>query len=162
MAVAMISGMKHKRLNSLAWAALVLAGAAVHAMPPGALTVEHAWARPTVVGQQAGGAYVILHNAGATADRLLGGSTPAAERVEVHEMRMDGSVMRMRELAALELPAGKSTKLEPGGLHLMLMGLKAPLKVGDQVPLKLRFEKAGEVEVMLQVQVKPAAPMHKH
>ena len=160
----MISGMKHKLLNSLAFAALVLAGAAVHAAPPGALKAEQAWARPTGAGQQAGGAYVILHNGGATADRLLGGSTPAAERVEVHEMRMDGSVMRMRELAALELPAGKSTRLEPGGLHLMLMGLKAPLKVGDQVPLKLRFEKAGEIGVVLLVQTRPAAAAdaHKH
>ena len=160
----MISGMKTKLLNSLAFAALVLAGAAVHAAPPAVLKAEQAWARPTVAGQQAGGAYVILHNGGATADRLLGGSTPAAERVEVHEMRMDGSVMRMRELAALELPAGKSTKLEPGGRHLMLMGLKAPLKVGDKVPLKLRFEKAGEIEVVLLVQTRPAAAAdaHKH
>ena len=156
--------MKNKLSKSLAWAALVLAGATVHAASPAVLKAEQAWARPTVAGQQAGGAYVTLHNGGATVDRLLGGSTPAAERVEVHEMRMDGSVMRMRELPALELPAGKSTKLEPGGLHLMLMGLKAPLKVGDKVPLKLRFEKAGEVDLVLLVQTRPtaAADAHKH
>ena len=67
--------------------------------------------------------------------------------------------MRMRELPALELPSGKAVKLAPGGMHLMLIDLKAPLKVGDKVPLKLRFEKAGEIEVLLNVEVKPAATL---
>jgi copper(I)-binding protein len=130
----------------------------------GPLTIDHPWARPTAPGQSVGGAYLGLRNGGTTPDRLLGGSTATAARVEVHEMRMEGDVMRMREIQAIELPAGKGVKLEPGGLHLMLMGLKAPLKVGDKLPLKLRFEKAGEVEVMLVVESKPAsaADGHKH
>ncbi len=161
----MIPGMKHLLLQSLVVAAaLVAPGVNAQTPAPATLKVEQPWTRPTVVGQQAGGAYLTLHNAAATSDRLLGGSTPAAERVEVHEMRMDGNVMRMREVAAIELPPGKPTKLEPGGLHLMLMGLKAPLKAGDKVPLKLRFEKAGEVEVVFVVQARPAAmtDAHKH
>ena len=139
-------------------------GANAQTTLPTTLKIEQPWARPTVAGQHAGGAYLVLHNDAATPDRLLDGSTPAAQRVEVHEMHMDGNVMRMREVGALEMPAGKSTRLEPGGLHLMLVGLKAPLKAGDKVPLKLRFEKAGEIAVVLQVQTRPAATAdaHKH
>ena len=161
----MIPSMKRCQLFSLALAAaLVTVGAAAQVTQPGTLKIDQPWARPTAPGQSAGGAYLTLRNTGTVPDRLLGGSTPAAARVEVHEMRMDGDVMRMRELQALDAPAGKLTKLEPGGLHLMLTGLKAPLKVGDKIPLKLRFEKAGEIDVLLQVQSKPAAPtdMHKH
>ena len=78
-------------------------------------------------------------------------------------MRMDGNVMRMREMAAgLELPAGKTVSLSPGGLHLMLVDLKAPLKLGDKVPLKLRFEKAGEIEVTLYVESRPAVAASAH
>jgi len=124
----------------------------------GALKIDHPWARPTVPGQSTGGGYLSVHNTGNTPDRLLGGSTPAAARVEVHEMRMEGDVMRMREIKALDLPAGQTVTLEPGHLHLMLMGLKAPLKVGDKLPLRLRFEKAGEIDVMLQVQTNPPLP----
>jgi copper(I)-binding protein len=157
--------MRSRPLLALAVAAIVsTTAAAAHEFQLGALKIDHPWARPTLPGQSAGGAYLSVQNGGPTADRLLGGSTPAAARVEVHEMRMDGDVMRMREMAALELPAGKMVTLAPGGLHLMLMGLKAPLKLGDKLPLKLRFDKAGEIEVMLHVENKPAAPAdaHKH
>jgi hypothetical protein len=129
----------------------------------GPLTIEHPWARPTLPGQVAGGAYLGIRNAGSAGDRLLGASMAAA-RVEVHEMRMEGDVMRMREIGSLELPAGKTVTLAPGGLHLMLMDLKSPLKVGEKIPVKLRFERAGEVEVLLQVETKPASATdaHKH
>jgi len=150
--------------------ALALAGAmtaSLAAAPDfqlGALKIAHPWARPTVAGQSAGGGYFSVHNTAGTPDRLLGGSSPAAAAVEVHEMRMEGDVMRMREIKALDLPAGKVVTLAPGGLHLMLTGLKAPLKVGDRVPVKLRFEKAGEIDVVFHVENKPApvADSHKH
>ena len=157
--------MKNRLLFTAAIAtALVAASAAAHDYSLGALKIEHPWARPTVAGQSTGGAYLGVTNTGNTPDRLLGGTSPAAVRVEVHEMRMDGDVMRMREMPALDLPAGASLELAPGGRHLMLFGLKAPLKVGDKLPLKLRFEKAGEVDVMLHVESKPgaAAEAHKH
>jgi periplasmic copper chaperone A len=129
----------------------------------GPLTIEHPWARPTLPGQVVAGAYLGIRNGGNAGDRLLGASMAAA-RVEVHEMRMEGDVMRMREIGSLELPAGKTVTLAPGGYHLMLMDLKSPLKVGETIPIKLRFERAGEVDVVLQVETKPAsaADAHKH
>jgi len=157
--------MTNRRFLFLALAALLTASAAkAHEFQLGALKIGHPWARPTLPGQGAGGAYLRVTNNGGVPDRLLGGSAPAAAQVEIHEMRMEGDVMRMREMAALELPAGKVVTLAPGGLHLMLTGLKAPLKLGDKLPLKLRFEKAGEIEVMLHVEQQPAAPAdaHKH
>ena len=146
-------------------ALLAAASAGAHDYTLGALKIEHPWARPTVAGQSTGGAYLGVINSGNAPDRLLGGSSPAAARVEVHEMRMDGNVMRMREMSALDVPAGVTVKLAPGGMHLMLFGLQKPLKAGDKLPLKLRFERAGEIEVMLNVETQPAAvpvEAHKH
>ena len=129
---------------------------AAHEFKLGALEIQHPWARLTVAGQSAGGGYLAIRNTGSVPDRLLGASAPGRATVELHEMRMDGDVMRMREIKALELPAGKLVTLAPGGLHLMLTGLTAPLKIGDKLPVKLRFEKAGEVEVLFHVESKPA------
>ena len=161
----MIPAMKKRLLLTLATACCLAAlPAAAHDYQHGALKIEHPWARPTVPGQRTGAGYLSIHNTGSAADRLLGGSTPAAATVEVHEMRMDGDVMRMRELGALDLPAGKPVALAPGGLHLMLSGLKAPLKIGDKLTVRLRFEKAGEIELVFHVenQPAPAADAHKH
>jgi hypothetical protein len=123
--------------------------------------VEGAWARPTVPGQQGGGGFLTITSA--APDRLLGGSTPAAQRFELHTMAMKGDVMEMREVDAIELPAGKPVKLEPGGLHVMFIGLKQPLAIGTKVPVTLRLEKAGEVRVEFEVMARPAASGHnKH
>jgi periplasmic copper chaperone A len=111
--------------------------------------VEGAWARPTVPGQQAGGGYLTLSSP--VADKLLGGSTPAAQRFELHTMAMKGDVMEMREVDGVELPAGRKVEFKPGGLHVMFMGLRAPLKVGTKVPVTLKFQKAGEVKVEFEV-----------
>ncbi len=118
------------------------------AEPP--IQLSQAWARPTVEGQTAGGAFVRIANGGA-GDRLLSASSPAAIAVELHTMSMDGEVMKMRQVEAIEVPAGKTVELKPGGLHLMFMGLKAPLKAGSTVPLTLKFEKAGELSVTVPV-----------
>ena len=112
--------------------------------------VHDAWARPTVEGQMAGGGYLKIVG-GSVPDRLLGISAGVAARVEMHQMSMDGNVMRMRQIDAIVVPAGATVALEPGGLHLMFMGLKAPLKVGSRFPLTLRFEKGGEVGVEMSV-----------
>lgn len=129
--------------------------------------VQDAWARPTVQGQKAGGGFLRIDSP--AADRLLGGSTPVAGRVELHSMKMEGDVMRMREVEAIELPAGQPVAMQPGGLHLMLMELKSPLKNGDRFPLTLKFEKAGELQVEVQVRTQapggaatPAGGVHKH
>ena len=122
--------------------------------------VDGAWARPTVPGQQAGGGYVTLISP--VADRLVGGSTPVAQRLELHTMSMQGDVMQMRQIDAVELPAGRKVELKPGGLHVMFMGISQPLKLGTKVPVTLRFEKAGEVKVEFEVTQQPAGAVHKH
>ncbi len=117
--------------------------------------IEKAWARPTVPGQQGGGAFLSITSA--STDRLLSGSTPLAERFELHSMAMKGDVMEMRQVDAIELPAGKPVELKPGGLHVMFIGLKQPLALGSKVPVTLRFEKAGEVKVEFDVMSRPPA-----
>lgn len=126
-------------------------GALAHGYTAGDLRIGHPWARPTASGQSVGGGYLKLTSQGG-ADRLLSATTPVAASVELHRMSMDGDVMRMRRVDAIEVPAGQTVELKPGGLHLMLMGLKQPLQLGEKVPLTLRFEKAGAVEVELKVE----------
>jgi len=150
-----------KTTMAAALLALAALGAHAHDYSAGTLKIAHPWARPTVPGQPAGGAFLKLQNTGPSADKLVGGSTPAAANVEIHRMAMEGDVMKMREIGALEIPAGQTVELKPGDLHLMLTGLKAPLQPGTMVPLTLKFEKAGEVKVELKVE-QPAAVEHKH
>lgn len=121
---------------------------------------EGAWARPTVPGQQAGGGYIALTST--AADRLVGGSTPMAQRLELHVMAMQGDVMQMRQVDAIVLPAGKKVELKPGGLHLMFIGLKQPLPLGSKMPVTLKFEKAGEIKVDFEVMARAAVNAHKH
>lgn len=99
------------------------------------VTVSGAWIRPAVAGQSGTGGYMTLTSRQSVS--LTGFSTPVASMAELHEMKMDGDVMRMEAIEALPLPAGKTVSLQPGGHHLMLMGLKQALKVGDEVPLTL-------------------------
>ncbi len=153
--------------KAIAGVALVLAtlSAAAHSFKLGDIDIGHPYARPTREGQLVSGGYFKLTNKGA-ADRLLSASSPAAGTAEIHSMTMDGNVMKMRQVDAIELAAGQTGELKPGGYHLMLMGLKAPLKAGDQFPLTLKFEKAGEVVVTVKVEepkLQPdAAPEHTH
>ncbi|HET6224409.1 MAG TPA: copper chaperone PCu(A)C, partial [Dongiaceae bacterium] len=91
-------------------------------------------------------------NTGTTPDRLVAVKSPAADKAEIHEMKMDGNVMRMRELdKGLEIPPGATVELKPGGLHIMFMGLKAPFAKDQRVPITLVFEKAGSIDVDLTV-----------
>jgi hypothetical protein len=140
---------------SIALLALCLsAGSAVaQQLKAGDLLLSQAWSRATPGGAKVAGGYITIENKGATADKLLGGSSPAAGKVEVHEMAMDNGVMKMRPVSdGLPIPPGQSIKLAPGGYHIMLMELKAPLKKGGKVPVTLNFEKAGAVNVTLDVQ----------
>ena len=117
--------------------------------------IEDAWARATAPGAKVGAGYMKI--AGGP-DRLVGASTPAAGRVELHVTVKEGDVMRMRQVKAYEVPID----LKPGGAHLMLVDLKAPLKEGAKVPLTLRFENAGETKVELQVRALRASGHHSH
>ncbi len=120
--------------------------------------VSHAWARATVPGQGGTGAFMTLQ--AATALKLVGVSSPVAGVAQVHEMKMEGSTMHMREMAALELPAHQSVALTPGGYHLMLMDLKQPLAAGSQVTLTLYFTdaKGAPLQRTLQLPVRTTAP----
>lgn len=109
------------------------------------LTVTDAFSRATP-GRGPGAGYVTIQG-GDVADRLLSVSSPRAGRVVLHSMMMQGDVMRMRAIEALDVPAGATVRLAPGGLHLMLEQLATPLKAGETVPLVLRFERAGERRV---------------
>lgn len=123
--------------------------------------VEDPWARATPPGAKIGAAYMKITSGGA-ADRLVGASSPAAAKVELHVTEKKGDVMRMREVKAYDIPAKGSFELAPGGAHLMLVDLKAPLKEGAKVPMTLRFEKAGEVKVELQVRALGASGHGSH
>jgi len=116
---------------------LRIAGAYARAMPPGARTA---------------GAYLAIENRGRDPDKLVGARSARAGAVELHAMRDEGGVMRMRELRDIEVPAGRTVRLEPGGLHLMLVDPKAPLRAGERVPLTLEFARAGAIDVELDVQ----------
>jgi copper(I)-binding protein len=124
----------------------------------GQVRVEDPWARATAPGAKVGAGYMKISSA--AADRLVGASSPAAARVEMHVTVKDGEVMRMREVKAYDIPARGSFELSPGGAHLMLVDLKAPFKEGAKIPLTLRFEKAGEVKVDLQVRALGASGHH--
>jgi copper(I)-binding protein len=106
------------------------------------------WAR---AGVGSAAAYVSVHNGGRAADRLVGASSPLAERVSIHDSQNVGGVMRMRAAGPVSVAAGGSLAMKPGGLHVMLMGLKAPLRPGTKLPIVLRFEKAGLVRASLPV-----------
>ena len=117
-------------------------------------TVKEPWARATVAQQKASGAFMQLQSA--KGGKLLSASSPVAGVVEIHEMAMEGNVMKMRAVPSLDLPAGKTVDLKPGGYHVMLMDLKKPLAAGDTVPLTLVVESAGQREtVEVKVTVRP-------
>jgi iron complex transport system substrate-binding protein len=151
-----------RRLRDLAWATLVLLGLttfAAHgtiAAAP-AIEVSGAWTRPTAASVSVGVGYLTIRNLAATPDQFLGAASPVAAQTELHASSFEGGMARMRPVTTLPVPAGGTVRFEPNGLHLMLMGLRAPLKLGQRVPLTLRFEHAGVVAVMLQVG--EAAPM---
>lgn len=152
------------RSLAIAWLlAPMLAGA--HGARVGDLVIDHPYAIPTPDGARTGAAYFrTLKNTGRAPDRLLGARTPAAAAVEIHRSTMDGTVMRMRAIDALELPAGAELKPRHGGdTHLILVDLKAPLRNGERFPLVLRFERAGEREVTVWVQQpREDTGEHKH
>ena len=141
-------------------ASLVASNGISFAQSKGDLEIEKPWARATAPGASVGGGYLVIRNNGAAGDRLVGVTSPASARVEMHEMAMEKDVMRMREVKGVDVPAKKSVEFRPGGFHLMLIELKAPLRQGDKVPVKLRFEKAGEVKAELAVEAMGASGSH--
>ncbi|MGE5171185.1 MAG: copper chaperone PCu(A)C [Rudaea sp.] len=137
------------------WAFAAPAAAADYTLKD--LRILHPYARPTPPGARSGGIYLVVENVGKEADRLVGAASPAAKIAEIHSMRMEGNVMRMRPIAALDIPPGGKATLAPGGYHVMLSDLHAPLVAGTTVPLTLEFEKAGTIEVRADVEAAGAA-----
>jgi periplasmic copper chaperone A len=135
-------------LAMVSFAGAVLA----HSHEKGDIQVRHPWSRATPPGAKVGAGYMEIRNNGAQPDRLLSASTAAARRVEIHVTERDGEVIRMREVKALAIPARERFTLRPGAAHLMLVDLVQPLKKGDRFALTLRFERAGELKIELEVQ----------
>jgi copper(I)-binding protein len=147
------------RLPTLAFAALCLAAgsSAAHDYQLQSLHIDHPFARATPPGARSGGAFFTLENAGTRSVRLLGAVSPAAGSVELHQMAMEGGVMKMRMVNALVVDPGSKLELKPGGYHVMLSDLKQPLKAGDRFPMTLTFEGAGTIEVSVEVEDMGAA-----
>jgi copper(I)-binding protein len=113
----------------------------------GSLKISAPWIRATPKGAPVGGGYMTITNSGNVSERLIGGTSDASNRFEIHEMRMEGGVMKMRPVAGLEIKPGQTVELKPGGYHLMFVGPKEPFERGQHVKATLHFEKAGNVAV---------------
>jgi copper(I)-binding protein len=135
---------------------LACAAALAHDFHVGKIVIDHPWSRPTAPGMPMGVAYFTLTNHGSADDALIAASTPVAARVEFHQTTLADGVARMRPLAQVPLPAGKTVKVEPGGIHLMLVELRQALAPGSEVPLTLEFRDAGKVEVRLKIESRTA------
>ena len=157
-----LSAARHS-LITLTGLFVALAGLAAqaHEYKLGDIAIAHPYTLSTVGDLGTGAVYMTFKNNGAV-DRLLSASTAAASLVEVHNMNMEGGVMRMRRLDGVDLPSSGTAVLAPGGLHMMLFGLKAALRAGESFPLELRFEKAGKILVQVNVEANSDATNAKH
>lgn len=142
--------------------------ASAHDIKVGAIRIDHPYATPSLSGATGAVYFKSIRNDGNTVDQLIGARTTASESVEIHEMTMEGEVMKMRALSQVNLPVGKAVSFKHGqanGYHLMLIGLKKSLKDGDRFPVWLQFKQAGEAEVMVWVQTPRSSTSsieHKH
>lgn len=155
---------------SVAAAAFAVTGAAAHEYKVGALDIGHPWSRPTPKEANVAGGYLTITNKGKTADRLIGGSSPAAGQIEVHEIVDVDGVPRTRPVAGgIEIKPGKTIELKPGALRIVLLGLKEPLQIDQKIKGTLVFEKAGPVDIIYNVEENAGAAVsgvngvsHKH
>ena len=147
----------YRKVSFLA-AVVLVAGAA--AAQTGSVEVKDAWARATPGKAETGAAYLTIETA--TGDRLTGISTPVAGKAELHEMKTESGVMKMRALGEVDLPAGQAVVLKPGATHIMLLGLKHPLRPGESFPLTLDFAKSGKREVSVTVEKMGAMGQNEH
>lgn len=137
-----------------------------HEFTQGGLVIDHPWARPSLGASPNGVAYMTITNNGEMADKLLSVDGDIAKKVDLHRTLMDGDVMRMRPVTdGVEILPGQTLEVVPGGLHVMLMGLTAPLKDGDRFSLSMAFERAGNINVEVYVESRPgkaAPPTREH
>jgi copper(I)-binding protein len=148
-----------RQLFALLAASSLVAAAHAHQYSVGNLVIGHPWSRPTASGMPTGVAYLSITNNGTRQDTLVSASTPAAARVEFHRSSLESGMARMRPTGELIVAPNTTLTAEPGGLHLMLVDLKAPLVAGSSIPLLLQFKSAGLITVQLKVEPQsPAAP----
>jgi copper(I)-binding protein len=151
--------MSYRRLFLAAAVSLLALPAMAQDYKVSSIEITTPWTRATPPSARTGGGFMTITNKGTTADRLVSVRSNASDKVEIHEMQMDGNIMRMRELAkGLEIPPGATVTLKPGSYHIMFMELKAPIAKDAKVPLTLVFEKAGSVDVELTAQAMGAMP----
>src|SRR5713226_8489594 len=145
--------MKHRGHLTSILLLLLLSGGQAYAQKSGqnAIVVERPWARATPAGARTGAAYVTLINNGSSSDSLLSAATPVADQVQFHSASEENGVSRMREMRTVEVAPGAVVTFNPGGWHIMVVGLKQPLKEGQTFPLTLNFEKAGKEDVVVSV-----------
>jgi copper(I)-binding protein len=125
--------------------------------------IEKPWIRATAPGAKSAAGYMVIRNNGAQADRLVGGASALAAKVETHVHVKDGEILRMREVKGFDVAAKGVFELKPGGAHLMLVDIKRPLKEGEKVPVTLRFDRAGELTVQFHVgRLTTPSSHHKH
>jgi len=143
--------------------AFAAGAASAHDYKVGALEIANPWSRAVPKGATVAVGYMTIKNTGTTPDRLVGGSTPVAGKLEIHEMTMDNGVMKMRPLAAgLEIKPGETVELKPESIHLMLTNLKQPVEMGKPFEASLMFEKAGAVNVEFAVEAVGGMPPTGH
>jgi hypothetical protein len=141
-------------IKPLVFAFLVLQSATAwsHSHEKGEIQVRHPWSRATPPGAKVAVGYMEIRNRGSQPDRLLSVSAAVAQRVEMHVTQREGEVMKMRQVQSFQIPARERLALRPGGSHLMLVDLAQPLEKGERFTMTLRFERAGELEIELEVQ----------
>ena len=149
---------KSMKKISILFAVLLAATASAQDPKVGTISIGHPWARATPGAVKNSAAFMVFDNKG-SADKLIGVTGDIAKDIQIHSMITEAGVMKMREIKSLDIPANGKAELKPGGFHVMLIGLKDGLKEGATLPLKLTFEKAGEVTVQVTAE-KPGAQDH--
>ena len=143
--------------------ALIVTSAFAAEYKAGSIQIKDPWARATPKGSEVAGGYMTLTNTGNEPDRLIGGSNAVAGKFEIHEMSMDGGVMKMRmQPKGIEIKPGQTVEFKPGSYHLMFVGLKEPFEKGKRVKGTLQFEKAGTVEIEYAVEAIGSSPAMDH
>ncbi|MCB5426444.1 copper chaperone PCu(A)C [Altererythrobacter sp. CC-YST694] len=132
---------------------LIASAALAHGYKAGDLSIQHPWSRQTAPGQTSGGGFMTVLNNSPQPDRLLSATSPAAAEVQLHSSSVEGGVMRMRRMeGGIAIPAKGRLELKPGSYHIMFIGLKQPLRKGERVPVTLKFQRAGKIDVQFAVQ----------
>jgi len=148
-------------MRSLLLSSLLVFGLQAIAQDKRAIEIEDPWSRATSPGATLAAGYMTVRNTSEERDRLMSASSPLARKVETHVTLKDGNIMRMREVPGYDLPGRGRVELKPGGAHLMFIDIKQPFKPGEKIPVSLRFEKAGEVRVELQVRAAGISGEHQ-